>query len=200
MKVQELERSEEQQINKDYPKFEDTIENGKIRVQVNQTEGFIKANYTNTQNVHLNNSIRFADTKAGALVAVNGLIGKFVFDSVSAQQDLFSKIGLTIGLILLLIGIGVSVWVVRPRTVNSKQKGIVYWENIVAMEMGEYIDSIEEMDAKEIRKQGLINNYIQSQILTKKFSLLSYAFTSSLIGYGIIAIVELIDFIRILFG
>lgn len=176
-------------------KFVDTIEDGKIRIQVNQTEGFAKTSYSNAQNVHLNNSIRFADTKAGALVAVNGLIGKFVIDAISDQANIYSKIGLAAGLLLIIIGIGLSVWVVYPRKANRKAKGIVYWENIVAMEQDEYIDAVEGMKAKEIRRQGLINNYIQSDILTKKFKFLGYAFISSLIGYGILVVIGLIGFI-----
>lgn len=197
MEIKDLERPVDALVTLEMAKekLEDIIEDGKIRIQVNQTEGFVKTNYSNTQNIHLNNAIRFADTKAGALVAVNGLIAKFVIDAISVQIDIYSKIGLAIGMLAIIIGIALSVWVVFPRKANQKVKGIVYWENIVVMEIGEYIDTVEEMSVKDIRKQGLINNYYQSKILTEKFQFLRYAFISSLVGYGILAVVGVVDFI-----
>ena len=104
------------------------------------------------------------------------------------------KSGLTLGFVFLIIGMALSVFVVFPRKENSNEKGIVYWENIIAMDLDEYIETIEGMDAQEIRKQTLKNNYIQSKILTKKFDLLRYAFINSLIGYSILAVALVIMF------
>lgn len=178
-------------------KLENIIKDGKLQVEIattgTQTEGIAKTNYSNLQNTHLNNSIRFADTKAAALVAVNGLIAKFVFDLV-AKQNQTLQIELTLGFIFLIIGIALSVLVVFPQKENSKAKGVVYWENIIQMDPDEYIDTIEGMDPMELRKHILKNNYILSKIITKKFDYLRYAFISSLIGYGILAFVAIIIF------
>jgi hypothetical protein len=174
-------------------KLKDAIDNGKLRVEVHQTEGFVKTSFTNNQNIHLNNSIRFADTKAGALVAVNGLIAKFAFDTIAGQTRIV-QYGLSSGLLLLVISIALSVFVVIPRKVKSKEKGIIYWENMIEMDMEEYIEAIENMEPQEMRKHALMNNYIQAEILTKKFDVLRKAFITSLLGASIFAVVTIFVF------
>lgn len=188
-KIKESEKSQE----KPKGKIEDAIADGKLRIEVYQTKDFVKSTYANNQNVHLNNSIRFADTKAGVLVAVNGLLAKFSFDKV-AEQPFIIQLGLALGFIFLIIGMALSLFVVFPRKKNSDAKGIVYWENIIQMGEDEYVDTIEGMEPGEIREKTLRNNYIQSKILTEKFDLLRHAFTNSLIGYSIIIVVVVIMF------
>lgn len=188
---------EEQNKNKET--LREVIEEGKIKIQVNQTDGFIKTNFANNHNNHLNNSIRFADTKAGALVAANGLIAKFVFD---AAQDLptIPMILLAIGFMLLIAGIVLAILVVFPQKLHSKEKGILYWENVVNYDLDEYVETIETMDAATLRKNAIANNYIQAKILTKKFSILRYSFMSSLLGYSLLIAVALTVFImKVLF-
>ena len=195
--MQDQEKHESSEEMNQQNKLEHIIKEGKLQVETTQigtqAEGMAKTNYSNLQNTHLNNSIRFADTKAAALVAVNGLIAKFVFDAI-AQQNQILQIELILGFVFIIIGIVLSVLVVFPQKANSKAKGIIYWENIIQMDQDEYIDTIEEMELKELRKHILRNNYIQSKILTKKFDYLRYAFISSLIGYGILAFVAVIIF------
>ncbi|MCP1144676.1 Pycsar system effector family protein [Lysinibacillus endophyticus] len=196
MESQNKNESSEQSHSKS--RLEEIIKNEKLQVETftddSQTAGVVKTNYSNNENVYLNNSIRFADTKAAALVAVNGLVAKFVFDLIN-QQDKILQIETIIGFIFLMVGIGLSVLVVFPQKANSRTKGIIYWENIIQMDLDEYINTVEEMPPKELRKQILITNYIQSKILTKKFTYLRYAFISSLIGYCILAFVAVITFL-----
>ncbi|MBO1514348.1 Pycsar system effector family protein [Metabacillus bambusae] len=172
--------------------LEDAISDGKVKVELHQREGFFKLNFTNTQNTYLNNSIRFADTKAGALVAVNGLIAKFAFDFFSTETTTYIKLLYVLGLAFLIQGIILSVYVVFPKKLNRKKKGIIYWENINEMELDEYVETIEAMEVKELLKRSMENNYFQARILTRKFNLLHYAFLSSMVGFVILSVLSLI--------
>lgn len=125
--------------------------------------------------------------KFGALVAVNGLIAKFVFD---AMQDLTSVNFwlLVTSLACLVIGIVLSVIVVLPKNVKNKGKGFIYWGYIANSTLEEYTIQIKNEPTSELLEEAIRNNYIQAGILTRKFRWLYWAFMISIVSYIILAI------------
>ncbi|WJN47512.1 DUF5706 domain-containing protein (plasmid) [Priestia aryabhattai] len=166
----------------------------RLKVEMKQTEGNLRNNFTNQQNVHLNNSIRFADTKAGVLSGANGLILTYVSDQLSDATS-FSKIFLILGLVCLIVSILHSLWVVFPRFQNSKDKGLVYWEHVTNYSEDEYANAIIHGDTSELLRNSVENNYTQAIILTKKFKKLETGFIFCIGGYLLIMVGLLIKFI-----
>lgn len=170
--------------NQEHP-FEKIISDDRLKVEMKQTEGFLRNSFTTQQHVHLTNSIRFADAKAGALVTINGLVLKFITDLLHTTTGLSSLL-LKIALIVLIVSILCSLIVVYPRFLNSKEKGIIYWENIQNYKKEDYIEEITNGDANKLLQSSVENNYYQAAILTKKFKQLLIGFQISIIAYVVI--------------
>lgn len=170
------------------------ILDNRLKVEMKQTEGNLRNTFTNQQNVHLNNSIRFADTKAGVLSGANGLILTYVSDQLSNATS-FSKLFLILGLVCLIVSILHSLWVVFPRFQNSKDKGLVYWEHVTNYSKDEYANAIIHGDTSELLRNSVENNYTQAIILTKKFKKLETGFIFCIGGYLLIMVGLLIKFI-----
>lgn len=173
--------------------LEDVIEDGKVKVEVYQREGVVRTNFIFQQNTYLNNSLRFADTKAGALVAANGLIAKFIIDLTGNSANIVDSL-LKCSLVAVIVGIFYALSVVFPRSVESKEKGIIYWEHIKNCEKDEYVQIVAEGEVTELMKKAIENNYSQAAIVTKKFKILSKAFIVSIAGYALVCTALVIRF------
>ena len=170
------------------------VEDGKVKIELHHRERFAKSTFINNLNNHLNNSLRFADTKAGALVAANGLIAKFLVD-LNLKGSAIGSILFKCGLIAILFGIFFSIFVVLPRTKNSKKKDIIYWDNIANMEMQEYTETVSSISNDKLFEKQIENNYFQAVILKVKFRRLRTAFLVSMAGYLSIAIAYFIKIV-----
>lgn len=166
--------------NKDFD-FSEIIENNKVKVEIFQKDGVIRNNFTYQQHSYLIQSIRFADAKAGAITAANGLIIKFITDFHAINQ--VAELLFTGSIILIVIGILFSLMVVYPKSLNRKEKGIIYWEHIVNAGKEEYVQTVKNGEVDQLLESAIENNYSQAFILTKKFKKLNLAFTISLTGY-----------------
>lgn len=167
--------------------LERAIVNGQLQAEISLKPRTTKFNFMYHQNTYLNNSIRFADTKAGALVAVNGIVLKFIYDVFKDADLLYDQL-FFIGISMLILGIVFSVTVVYPKRLNRKSKGLFYWENISYMDKDEYVNTLVDIEPAELLKLAYENNYYQAKILTKKFNHLHYAFVFSFVAYFIILV------------
>jgi hypothetical protein len=183
----------EKEVEQENP-LERVIHEDKIKVEMNQTINYVRASFTSQQNVHLNNSIRFADAKAGALVTINGLILKFITDMLVSSTGV-SDVLFKTSLIILIVSILCSFAVVYPRLVNSKDKGIIYWEHINNYGKEGYVNNIIESDAKSLLRNSLENNFYQAKILTEKFKRLVLGFRISILGYLVITVALIFKYI-----
>lgn len=160
----------------------------KVPVELYQSAGGLRNQFTQLQNTYLNNSLRFADTKAGALVAVNGLVAKFVFDFLAQASGVV--FWLSVGSIgLLIFSIFCSVIVVFPKRVNREGEGFIYWDFIVKHSLEDYKEQILEKPQSELLEEAVRNNYFQAKVLNKKFRWLNIAFTFALYSYALLAVV-----------
>jgi Family of unknown function (DUF5706) len=174
-----------------------STDDGKIRVELYQRERFIKFNFVNGQNVHLNNSIRFSDMKAGALIAANGTLIKFGNDLIKAKFTLNIWIA-NIGMLLLMAGILFAILVVMPKRVNHKEKGVHYWEHISNYEKDDFVETLDDMEVSELLQKSMKNNYDQATILKRKFRTLRLAFIVSGSGYFLVGTAILISLFSVL--
>ena len=147
-----------------------------------QREIAARSAFVDQQQMHLANSLRFADTKAGALIGVCGLVlpqTLFLLES----EIMLQKILYIFALILIAVGILISFLVVLPTSKNSKAKGSVYWEHIQNYTQQEFMAQVKTMNNEQFMDYWLENNYIQSVILTRKFRYLSYSFKCCLCAF-----------------
>lgn len=179
----------EQQENKEqsFHSLDKVIQNNWLKVEMKQTEGYLRGSFTTQQNAHLNNSIRFADTKAGALVGMNGLVLTYVTNLISSATG-YSDLCFKLSLLFLIASILYSFSVVYPRVLNSKAKGLVYWEHITNCSKDEYVQVIVNGSTEAFLSSAVENNYAQAVILTKKFKKLSIGFKLGIVAYILITI------------
>ncbi|MCP2033525.1 hypothetical protein L1279_000508 [Planomicrobium sp. HSC-17F08] len=173
--------------------LEKTNQLEKLQIEIDYTEAYARSEFTSQQNEHLNNSLRFADAKAGALVTVNGLVLTYVtalIDSSSGYSAWFFKASL----VTLIIGIVWSIAVVYPKSLNSKDKGLVYWGHIRNYKKEEFALAILEGDVNTLFKNSIENNYTQAIILTKKFKQLEISFKAFILAYTAIAVGLILNF------
>ncbi len=170
------------------------IEDGKLKVETHSRESSTRREFSYLQNGYLTNSLRFADAKAGALVAVNGLIVKFIIDFQESSL-LLIEILFKVGIFIIIVGILLALIVVFPTKKNSSEKGIIYWEHIKNLGKDKYVKSIKDGPVENFLIKSIENNYTQATILTEKFNKLSLAFLISLGGYGAVFLGLMLMFI-----
>lgn len=175
---------EERDNQHEHP-IEQVIQDNILKVEMRQTEAFSRNSFTTQQNNYLNSSIRFADTKAGFLTAANGFVFSYLLDKINGFSGV-SEACMKIGIIFLVASIFFSLRVVMPRFVNSKDKGLIYWEHIKNYTKEQYVHAITKGDTKELQRCEVENNYYQALILTKKFRKLAIGFKLCIGGYILI--------------
>lgn len=180
-------QTEQQDIQLEQVKTFVEIENEKVGVELFQSANATRYGFTQLQNTYLNNSLRFADTKAGALVAVNGLIIKFVADFLTKWNGIVHGLA-TVSIGLLVISILLSVIVVLPKNIKDNEKGFIYWRYIVNDTLENYKDQIKNRPTSELLDESIRNNYLQAIVLAKKFRWLHMAFVISLIAYVVMVL------------
>lgn len=147
-----------------------------------------KWDFVKQHHSYLNDYIKFADAKALGVITINGLLIKLVFKYLSNDFDETKHFILLMGAVLLLLGIFFAIYVVFPRTGYSNDKGLIFWENVVAMNREEFINSVEEISEKKLFEKFIEQNYFLAQTSSKKYSILRKAFVFSFIGYLLLVV------------
>ncbi len=133
--------------------------------------------------VYTHDYIRFADTKASAILAACGFLFSGLFTRGDALGTLIQKspstyltaIALSLGagaVISLAITVGFCVACIKPR-LGSTGTGLVYWDQIA--NNVNYADAIANLSGDEAVKQVADHVKVVSGIAQKKYGLVSNA-------------------------
>lgn len=125
----------------------------------------------------INELIRFADTKATAILAVNGVIAGFFFSNIGTLQTiLLQKPAALTPLLMvsgfLLISSGFSAYCIIPRLKMNKSKCLIFFCDIANFPSAEaYQKAIgDEMDDKRIEQHLADQIWANSKIATRKYN------------------------------
>ncbi|OOR02893.1 hypothetical protein BW900_29985 [Bacillus mycoides] len=157
----------------------------------NEKIDFIKHHHN-----YLNDYIKFADVKAAGLVTANGLIIRLLFSSLSNNVYETIHFFSLFGCLVLLISIIFSILVVVPRTNAKASKGLIFWENVFAMDKEEFIKEVSEISSEDLNKKLIEQNYFLAATANKKYVVLRRAFHVSFLGYILLAIAAVIWIIQ----
>ena len=142
-------------------------------------------------NNYLNEYIRFADTKAGILLAIEGgFLVKLsdnwskILSNISGGKDLtpiFSiELQLTllvIATIIMLLSTIATLWVIIPRLGEKSKRGYIFWENIAEFPSAKkYVEEVFELSKKELDSILLEQNYYLARTAKRKYRVLRLAF------------------------
>jgi hypothetical protein len=134
----------------------------------------------------INEFIRFADTKAVAILAIDGVIAGFYFSNIETIQTLLQQRPIVLVLLLMSIGFvlissGFSTYCIVPRLKMNKSNCLIFFCDIANYPTADaYKKAIEnEMSDKEIEKHLTDQIWANSKIANKKY----YAVTVSVIVF-----------------
>lgn len=133
---------------------------------------------------YINDYIRLADAKAGALFAVFGaVVGLLIRQWTDGDEPmtwwrmaLFSSALLSSAIVLVL-----AIDVVRPRTRKSDQ-GYIFWEHINDRRLREYQDALRGLDAGGLFDAVTSHTHEISAIADMKYARLKLAFVASYVA------------------
>ncbi len=152
-----------------------------------------KTDYNRFEIGYLTDNIKFADSKAGVLIGMDGLL-------LRAAVDYFKSAGITIetfflsstsigrlsvifGSAFLISGIILSLAVVFPRRAYRATKGFVFWESIAQYpSVDEYTDDVMNIAEDELDRRMAEQQYYVSITATTKYRMLRRAFWASSFG------------------
>lgn len=130
----------------------------------------------------INELIRFADTKATAILAVNGVIAGFFFSNIGALQTILQQKPAALAPLLmvsgfLLISSGFCAYCIIPRLKMSKSKCLILFCDIADFPSAEdYQKGIgNEMDDEKIEKHLADQIWVNSKIATRKYDAVTVA-------------------------
>jgi hypothetical protein len=158
-----------------------------------------KTDYNRFEIIYLTDNIKFADQKAGFLIAFDGLLVKAaveLFNSAGVRFDSLLKFSLSIwhvsvivGAGSLIIGIILCLGVVFPRRGGVVKKGLVFWESIAQYPSAtEYVQDVMIAADDELDRVMAEQQYFVSVTATRKYHILRRAFWASCIGAALITI------------
>jgi hypothetical protein len=140
---------------------------------------------------YLTDNIKFADSKAGVLIGVDGLLLRSAIDyfdshgiTIASLVESFSmRLFPVLGAAFLIAGIVLSLAVVFPRRGAGAKKGFIFWENIAQYPSArEYTKDLMNTGEEELDKNMAEQHYYVSMTATKKYTLLRRAFWASSLG------------------
>jgi pycsar effector protein len=158
-----------------------------------------KTDYNRFEISYLTDNIKFADSKAGVLIGMDGLL-------LRAAIDYFKSAGITIETILvsstsvgrfsvifgsffLIIGIILALAVVFPRRASGLRQGFVFWESIAKyLSAHDYIEDVMKVSEDELDRKMAEQQYYVSVTATQKYRMLRRAFWVSSLGAILIVI------------
>lgn len=165
-----------------------------------------KADFNKQEMTYIQDSIKFADTKAGALLGMDGLITKLAFDEIRSESGTLYRIGdslglfnltlLIVGVVFLLAGIVLAIFVVFPRSSSKLHKGFIFWENVAEYKSAkEYTNEFMNLPEDEIDRKIAEENYYLATTATRKYQVLRHGFWVSSIGVSLFLISTCISYI-----
>jgi hypothetical protein len=127
---------------------------------------------------YINDYIRLADAKAGALFAVFGaLVGVLVRQWAEGNESLtwwrmaLFAAALASNAVVLIA----ALLVVTPRTKKGEQ-GYVFWEHIRARSAAQYIEAVRELDDEGLYRAVASHTYEIAGVAYRKYRILKLAF------------------------
>lgn len=142
-----------------------------------------KGDFAKHHNSYLNDYIKFADAKALAIITINGLIIRILFNYLSNNLVETKYFFTLISCILLLVAIFFAVLVVYPRTSAKNSKGIIFWDNVSSIDKGEYVREVMNIKEEDLLERVIEQNYFLSRTATMKYKVLRKGFLFSGVGY-----------------
>jgi hypothetical protein len=142
-----------------------------------------KVDFAKHHNSYLNDYIKFADAKALAIITINGLIIRILFNYLTNNLVETKYFFTLISCILLLIAIFFAVLVVYPRTSAKNSKGLIFWENVSSMDKEEYLTEVMQIKEEDLLEKVIEQNYFLSKTATMKYKVLRKGFWFSGFGY-----------------
>ena len=125
----------------------------------------------------INEMIRFADSKATAILAVNGVIAGFFFSNIGAIQAILEQKPVTLMPLLMATGFILissifSAYCIAPRLKMNKSKCLIFFCDIASYSTAEaYAKAIEnEMSDDKIVKHLTDQIWANSKIAVKKYN------------------------------
>jgi hypothetical protein len=146
-------------------------------------ESLNKGEFAKHHNAYLNDYIKFADAKALAIITINGLIIRVLFNYLTNNLVETKYFFTLISCILLLTAIFFAVLVVYPRTSAKNSKGLIFWENVSSMDKNEFLTEVRKIKEEDLLEKVIEQNYFLSVTATKKYNILRKGFWFSGIGY-----------------
>jgi hypothetical protein len=124
--------------------------------------------------------IRFADTKATAILAINGIIAGFYFSNFSAlqavwQQKSLAIIPLTLTIVFILISTVSSAYCIAPRLKMNNKKCLIFFCDIAEFESADdYEEALgDEKSNLTMEKQLKDQIWANSKIATRKYEIVN---------------------------
>jgi hypothetical protein len=151
-----------------------------------------RTDYNRFEITYLTDNVKFADSKAGVLMGIDGLL-------LRAAIDYFNEAGITfrtlpqsmasteffliVGSALLIAGIVLALAVVFPRKSSGSNRGFVFWESIAKYPSAdEYTNDLMNIKEDELDRKMAEQQYYVSKTATKKYRMLRRAFWASSLG------------------
>jgi hypothetical protein len=126
--------------------------------------------------VAINELIRFADTKATTILAVNGVIAGFYFSNISSIQQILQQKRVALVPLLtaagfILISSGFSACCIVPRLKMNKSRCLILFCDIAKFESAEAYEKAveEEMTDGKVEKDLSDQIWANSRIAAKKY-------------------------------
>lgn len=142
-------------------------------------------------NEYLNNYVRNADTKAGAVIAADLTVGAFLIVNRPPAESCASVL-VWVAVLLLVTSAIFGGLVIYPR-VPSSGTSLIFWEDILARGgVDAYRGALNDLDSDKREAEYAAQNYHVSQVLHDKYKWIRWclrfffvAVTCGAIGIGI---------------
>jgi hypothetical protein len=158
-----------------------------------------RTDYNRFEISYLTDNIKFAESKAGVLIGMDGLLlraGIDYFNSAGITiQTLFATsasvghLSVILGSAFLIIGIILALAVVFPRRASGLRQGFIFWESIAKYPSAhDYTEDVMKISEDELDRKMAEQQFYVSITATKKYQMLRRAFWVSSIGAVLIVI------------
>ncbi len=152
-----------------------------------------RTDYSRLEITYLTDNIKFADSKAGILIGMDGLMLRgaidyfksagITFESLLESLTFSGRFFFIFGAASLIIGIVLSIAVVFPRRGSGLKRGFIFWESIANYPSAdEYTKDLMNVTENELDRKMAEQHYYVSITATKKYNMLRRAFWASSVG------------------
>lgn len=152
-----------------------------------------RTDYNRFEIGYLTDNIKFADSKAGVLIGLDGLMLRAAidffksagvsFDSLLAASTSLGHLSVILGSAFLIAGIILSLAVVFPRRAVGVRQGFIFWESVAKYpSVAAYTQDVMNVTDEELDRKMAEQQYYVSMTATKKYAVLRRAFIVSSFG------------------